>query len=61
MGDRRMLDWLLVPKPDPAMPDKFEALAQYNAEVWRGLVHTPEWSAQMAELQREFDAWRADR
>ena len=32
-------------------------LAIYNAEVARGIVHTPEWDAKMAELQREFDAW----
>ena len=39
------------------MPQKFEALAVYNAEVARGIVHTPEWDARMADLQREFDHW----
>ena len=34
----------------------FETLATYNAEVARGIVHTPEWDARMADLQREFDA-----
>ena len=37
-------------------PVSFETLAAYNAEVARGIVHTPEWDAQMAGLQREFDA-----
>lgn len=32
---------------DP-MPSKFDALARYNAEVARGLVHTAEYRAQMA-------------
>lgn len=36
--------------------EKFEPLAVYNAECARGIVHTPEWDAKMAELQREFDA-----
>jgi hypothetical protein len=30
-------------------------LAAYNAEVARGIVHTDEWKAKMAELQRRFD------
>jgi hypothetical protein len=39
------------------MPGKFHPLATYNAECQRGIVHTPAWDAQMAELQREFDGW----
>ncbi len=33
------------------MLSKFETLAVYNAEVTRGIVHTPEWDAKMAGLQ----------
>jgi hypothetical protein len=32
-----------------------EALAQYNAERSRGVLHTPGYMAAMAELQRQFD------
>ncbi len=31
-------------------------LSTYNAERYRGIMHTPEWDAKMAELQREWDA-----
>lgn len=37
---------------------RFDVLATYNAERARGIVHTPEWADEMAELQREFDARR---
>ena len=37
------------------MPDNFEMLAIYNAEVARGIMHTPEWHARMADLQAKFD------
>lgn len=37
------------------VPD-FRPLAVWNAERARGIVHTPEWDAKMADLQREFDA-----
>lgn len=30
-------------------------LATYNSETSRGIVHTEEWKARMAELQRVFD------
>ena len=40
------------------MPPKFERLAQYNAERARGIAHTPEYDAEMAELQREFNELR---
>jgi hypothetical protein len=39
------------------MPEKFETLARYNGERARGIAHTPEWDAQMAELQREYKEW----
>jgi hypothetical protein len=35
-----------------------DALGQYNAEVARGIAHTPEWRERMAELQTRFDAER---
>lgn len=41
------------------MPAKFEELAQYNAEVARGISHSAEWKARMAQLQEEFDTWAA--
>jgi hypothetical protein len=41
------------------MPEKFKPLATYNSEVARGVVHTPQWTAQMRMLQQEFDAWAA--
>lgn len=34
---------------------EFDVLARYNAEVWRGIQHTPEWRQRMVELQRLFD------
>jgi hypothetical protein len=39
--------------------DRWSALARYNAEVARGIVHTPEWRARMEEDQRQFDAEQA--
>lgn len=30
-------------------------LATYNAEVARGIVHTPEWDARMAEKQARYN------
>lgn len=36
--------------------DEAETLARYNAERYRGVVHTPEWQAAMARLQAQFDA-----
>jgi hypothetical protein len=40
------------------MPPRFQPLATYNAEVGRGIMHTPEWDASMAALKREYDEWR---
>ena len=34
---------------------RWDALAQYNAECSRGIVHTPEWDARMAEEQERFN------
>lgn len=36
---------------------KFEytKLAVYNAEVARGIVHTPEWKARMLTVQKEYN------
>jgi hypothetical protein len=33
-----------------------DTLARYNAEVWRGILHTEQWKARMAGLQARFDA-----
>ncbi len=41
---------------DP-MPERFNVLAGYNSEVAHGIVHTPEWDAQMAALQSAFNEW----
>lgn len=41
-------------------PKKFEVLAIYNAEVYRGLLHTDRWKLDMMRLQREYDAWLDD-
>jgi hypothetical protein len=42
-----------APAPEPY---EFAALATYNAELSRGIVHTPEWDARMAAEQARFDA-----
>ena len=36
--------------------NKFTALAMYNAEISRGIVHTEEYCKKMAILQDEYDA-----
>jgi hypothetical protein len=41
--------------------DRWLPLATYNAEVSRGIVHTPEWKAKMADWQKLFDAEMAER
>jgi hypothetical protein len=43
--------------PDGQMPYRFKALAEYHREVAHGVVHTVQWDARMAELQREYDEW----
>ena len=42
------------------MFSRFDRLATYNTEVYRGVVHTPEYVEQMAALQVEHDTWLAD-
>jgi hypothetical protein len=45
------------PKDNGTGLSEFELnqLAAYNAERARGIVHTPAWTARMAELQARFD------
>ena len=38
------------------LASEYSALAQYNAEHARGIVHTPEWTALMAFVQERWDA-----
>jgi hypothetical protein len=45
---------------DLAMPATFEALARYNAERSRGIVHTTATDNAMARIQVEFDEWARD-
>lgn len=33
----------------------YEVLSRYNAEVARGIVHTEQWKASMAEVQKEYN------
>ena len=40
--------------------DRWTPLAIYNAEVARGIVHTPEYDAKMAAWQKLFDAEMAE-
>lgn len=44
--------------------DRFRGLAEYNAEIGRGLVHPPEYDVKMRTLQRQYDdltrAWPVD-
>ena len=47
-------------QPEDTIIARFQPLAVYNAEVARGIVHTREWDAKMAELQREFDEHAAE-
>jgi hypothetical protein len=39
------------------LPKRFKPLKTYDAERKRGLVHTPEYDAQMAQLKEEFNRW----
>lgn len=36
--------------------DRWKVLATYNAEVARGIMHTPEWKNKMHQEQLAFDA-----
>lgn len=50
-----MTFWRRTPKDD--FP--FHALARYNAERSRGIVHTPEWAERMTHDKAAFDNWAA--
>lgn len=39
------------------LPKRFKPLRDYDDEVQRGLVHTPEYDQQMAGLKEEFQSW----
>ena len=39
---------------------EFNALARYNSEIARGIVHTPEWDARMAQEQERFNRQQMD-
>ena len=55
-GRRKWVDGVEVdPDSDPLRPWEYERLARYNGEASRGIVHTDEWKAEMADLQRRFD------
>lgn len=41
-------------------PAEFSALARYNGERYRGVLHTPEYAGRMAELQARFDQHEED-
>jgi hypothetical protein len=43
-------------KPNEFWKPEYDALAQYNAEVSRGLLHTEEWKIKMRGLQIDYDA-----
>lgn len=56
-GDRITIGRTVVPwsvDGSALTRQEVETLATYNAERTRGLVHTPEWSVKMADLQRRF-------
>ncbi len=42
----------------PFSEQEINRLATYNAEVYRGLVHTSEYVEDMRMLQARFDEWR---
>jgi hypothetical protein len=47
----------LFNRPQPtALDQRFNALADYNSERARGIMHTDEWKRQMSELQAEYNA-----
>jgi hypothetical protein len=43
---------------EPSDGYEFDALATYNSECARGIVHTPEWVALMESEQRRFEEKR---
>lgn len=42
-------------KRETGLPYRFKLLAEYNTRLSEGIVHTPEYAAEMARLQNEFD------
>ena len=46
-----MSEWEIV-----SLGPTYDDLARYRAEVHRGIVHTDEWRAKMADLQSHWDA-----
>jgi hypothetical protein len=38
----------------------FNALATYNSEVGRGIMHNSEYVEQITKLQEQFNTWRDD-
>lgn len=55
----RIFTRLRTDPPFPALTsEELTALATYNAECYRGLVHTEEYAEHMAALQARFDAER---
>jgi hypothetical protein len=45
----------------PIETNEVDVLGRYNAEVARGIQHTPEWQAYMADLQQRFDARQGEK
>jgi hypothetical protein len=45
----------MAKKQPQQMSSAYEALALYNAERGRGIVHTQEWDERMAVLQARWD------
>lgn len=39
------------------LPKRFKPLQAYDDECRRGLMHTPEYDAQMQQLKEEFQHW----
>jgi hypothetical protein len=55
LGEDFVRDFFSMSPRHRSEPYEFEALAQYNAEVARGLVHTDEYKTRMALEQRRFN------
>ena len=53
---RRRSTWWAeeVPRRYGITETELYRLGDYNGERSRGITHTPEWEAQMAELQRRY-------
>lgn len=58
MAGRQYPDWMWQMQDVPVISRReIEDLGRYNAEVARGIIHTPQHVERMAELQRRFDFW----